>query len=304
MSILSRQYIIISTILLFATSLYTQAQGNITVDYTGCSDLKDSDGNKLGSGSMSHIGTDITIPVNIKYNERKQMTLWGIRLNADFAHFDCSENARMYSPHEIINTGIMLVHLRPINEKWSIIAGLGVGIYAPTNYIKWKSILANGRLVFAYKLHSNLSVGAGAGLTNSFGIPMILPMVYVNWSKKGKYEFSVNFMGRLKLTAATWLSPKWKLTCNAIDMSGMSAVMSIDGKTKLYSTSTIRSDLKASYYINRHFSVYGAIGGVWRRTSFICNREISEMFDHMFSSHDKQVFSPAIQVQTGISYEF
>lgn len=93
------------------------------------------------------------------------------------------------------------------------------------NQIAWRSILANGAVVFVYKLRENLDIGVGAGLTNSFGVPMILPMGYLNWRTSGKYEIRVDMSSGLKVTAAKWLNRKFKLELTAIEMDGISSVM-------------------------------------------------------------------------------
>lgn len=74
-------------------------------------------------------------------------------------------------------------------------------------------------------------MGIGAGLTNSYGIPMILPMMYFSWRNAGRYELKVDMSSGMKVSVATWLN-KLKLELTALDMDGMSAVMEVDGNRK------------------------------------------------------------------------
>ncbi|MBD4335566.1 hypothetical protein GUH15_05645, partial [Xanthomonas citri pv. citri] len=82
--------------------------------------------------------------------------------------------------------------IRSLSDKWSIIASVGGGVYAPLDGVSMKTLLANGAIIFVYKLRKNLDLGIGAGLTNSYGIPMILPMMYFSWRNAGRYELKVD----------------------------------------------------------------------------------------------------------------
>ena len=110
---------------------------------------------------------------------------------------------------------------------------MGGGVYAPLDGVSMKTLLANGAIIFVYKLRKNLDLGIGAGLTNSYGIPMILPMMYFSWRNAGRYELKVDMSSGMKVSVATWLNKKLKLELTALDMDGMSAVMEVDGKSKI-----------------------------------------------------------------------
>ena len=140
-----------------------------------------------------------------------------------------------------------------------------------------KSVLANGAVVFVYKLRNNLDLGIGGGLTNSYGIPMILPMIYFSWRNTGKYELKVDMSSGIKISAATWLNKKFKVELTAIEMDGMSAVMSIDGKSKIYSTVSMKSYISPSFYISKKTSIYLGIGGNWIRSAKISDRSFKAL---------------------------
>lgn len=123
-----------------------------------------------------------------------------------------------------------------------------------------KTLLANGAIIFVYKLRKNLNLGIGAGLTNSYGIPMILPMMYFSWRNAGRYELKVDMSSGMKVSVATWLNKKLKLELTALDMDGMSAVMEVDGKSKIYSTVMLRSYISPSYRLSRKTAVYPGSG--------------------------------------------
>lgn len=291
--------------LLITSVLNTAAQGSITYDHVASSDLQDRDDNKVGSGSLDRVTARFTFPLSIKRNPDSVLpTVWTLTANADYASLDNSDAARLLNPDEIINAGITLGHTSSLSQKWGLIAAAGCGIYAMPDYIRWHSILANVMAVAVYRINPSLTIGAGGGLTNSFGAPMILPMVYFDWQRKGAFDLKVNLMGRLKVTASMWITPKWKFSFSPIDMDGMSAVVNIDGSTKIYSMTMIKGALSAHYYINKRFSVFASAGYMYRRTAKLSNRRFSDMYKNVFSSSERYKFDPAMRVAAGISYGF
>ena len=183
-----------------------------------------------------------------------------------------------------------------------MIASLGCGIYAVPNQIAWRSILANGAVVFVYKLRENLDIGVGAGLTNSFGVPMILPMGYLNWRTSGKYEIRVDMSSGLKVTAAKWLNRKFKLELTAIEMDGISSVMRIGGKSKIYSSTMMRSTLSPTFCISPKASVYFGIGGNWLRSIRISDRDFGGFLDSF--REDGHDFGVSLRVTAGFNWSF
>lgn len=289
--------------LLITTCFNAASQGSITYDRVASADLNDRDDNKIGAGSLDRVTARFTFPLSIKRSPDKALpTVWTLTANADYASLDNSEAARLLNPDEIINAGITLGHTSPLSQKWGLIAAAGCGIYAMPDYIRWHSILANVMAVAVYRLNPSLTIGAGGGLTNSFGAPMILPMVYLDWQRKGTFDFKVNFMGRLNVTASMWLSPKWKLSFSPIDMDGMSAVVNIDGSTKIYSMTMIKAALSANYYINKRLSIFASAGYMYRRTAKLSNRRFSDMYKNIFSSSGRYKFDPAMRFTAGIAY--
>lgn len=293
---------IITLLLAISIACLCHAQSNISYDRIMPSTLKDDDGNSYGKGGISIASGQFNMPLSFKMNEKRQPTIWSISLNAKYGVLDNSGEAKSLNPDEIINTSMNLTHMRPINDRWSMIASLGAGIYAMPDDIRWRSILANGGVFFVYRVNNNLKLGAGGGMTNSYGAPIIMPMVYVSWDSKGKYELNLNFTGRLKVSAATNLSEKFRLELTAIEMDGMSAVMKIDGHSKIYSATMMKSYISPVLKIDKHFSLYAGLGADWRRTANIRNRKLKDMFN--FNHSGDRHFATAWQFTTGLRYSF
>lgn len=280
-------------------------QGYVSTDYLSASPLRDKDGNKYGSGSLMTISGRYTLPISAKQNDKGQVTAWTATLNCTYGVFNNKGAAQTLSPDNILNSSLHISHIRPISEKWSMITSLGCGVYAAPNEITFKSILANGAAIFVYKLNDNLHIGIGAGLTNSYGVPVILPMGYLSWLNSGKYEISVDMSSGMKISASTWFTKKVRIELVALDMDGMSAVMNTDGKTKIYSTVMIRSYISPSFYFSRRTSVYLGIGGNWMRSVSISDRSFKGFFNN-FSNNDNQpnLFSTALRLTVGFRYNF
>lgn len=294
----------LTTLLLVVVPIFSYGQGYISSDYMPTSTYKDDNGNKYGSGSLMIISSRYTIPFSIKRNDMGQITAWSATLNCSYGIFSNKGQAKELNPDNVLNSNLNISHIRPISKKWNIIASLGCGIYASPNEITTKSILANGAIIFVYKLRDNLDIGIGAGLTNSYGVPMILPMSYFSWRSSGKYEIKVDMSSGMKVTASTWLNQKIKVELTAIELDGISAVMSIDGKSKIYSSMMMKSYIRPSFYINKKTSVYLGIGGNWLRTTKISDRNLKGFINSFKSDNDSPKFGTTLRFMVGFRYGF
>ena len=94
-----------------------------------------------------------------------------------------------------------MVNIRPLSEKWSLIAFAGVGIYTNETQISkvsGNSILGNGGAIFVKKINPKLDLGAGLVLSNAIGYPMLFPALYVNYNSEGKYTFRFSMLNGIQ----------------------------------------------------------------------------------------------------------
>lgn len=280
------------------------AQGWVGCDYMPSSSLRDEAGGKYGSGDLLLLSGGYNLPFAVKQTEKGQVRAWSVTLYSKLGILGNRGEARSLNPENVLNAGLNLSHIRPLSGKWSIIALLGAGVYAPLNDISTRSLLANGGIVFIYKLKNNLDLGFGAGLTNSYGIPMILPMLYFCWQQTGKYELKVDMSSGMKVSATTWLTPKIKVELTAIEMDGMSAVMNIEEKSKIHSMVMLKSYISPSYYINKRTSVYLGIGGNWVRGISITDRSLKGFFNSFKDNNGDREFGVSLRFMSGIRYGF
>ena len=277
-------------------------QGYVSNEYISSSFLRDEAGNRFGSGDMWRFSGRYTLPFSLKQNDRGQLLSWLATLDCSYALLRNNGIAAELNPDRILNASLNVSHLRPISERWSLIISLGCGVYTSPNQIAWLSILANGAVIFVYKLRDNLDIGVGAGLTNSFGVPMLLPMGYLNWRASGKYEFCVDMSSGLKVAVTKWLNRKFKLELTAIEMDGISSVMRVDRKSKIYSSMMIRSTLSQSFSITPKANIYWGIGGNWLRSIKISDRDFRGFLDSF--REDEHDFGVSFRVTTGFNWNF
>lgn len=292
------------TAALLACAWFTaNAQLQFSADYIGKSDLEDKDDNKQGEGSMTRLNAQYTQRLSMKMNEQHQPTAWMLTLNAKYASLNNKEGAEEFVPDEILNASANVTHLRPLSDKWSLMASLGLGIYAMPDDICLRSVQANGGAIFIYKVKSNLDLGVGAGLTNAYGMPGILPMFYLKWVTTGLYEVDLSMVNGMKLSVNRNWSDKFSTRLVAFDMDGMSAVVK-DGSTwKVYSTNLTRSLLQAEYRPAGNVSLYAGIGCVWRRSSRLTDRKFKNFYK-MFSDNNRKHFKSAMTIRVGADIKF
>src|SRR5690606_39793409 len=73
---------------------------------------------------------------------------------------------------EIMNLQLGVYHLRPLNDKWSLRASAGIGIFTPStdfSTVSFKNVLASGGIVFIRHLKPNLDIGGGVAINSSLG---------------------------------------------------------------------------------------------------------------------------------------
>lgn len=281
-----------------------RAQGYINTEYITKSRMSDKDGNVKGKGDMMRFTGRYTQPLSVRKDSAGRVVAWTATVNGAYAQLNNTDEARTLNPDKILNAGLNISHTRPLGKSWRLITSLGAGVYAHPNTISFQSILANGAVIFAYHVNESLSVGLGLGLTNSYGVPMVMPMGYMVWTTGNQFRFSVDMSSGLKVKAYTFLSPKWRLDLTAIEMDGMSAVVKVDGKSKIYSSTMMKSMLSTSYCFSKQMSVYLGVGGSWRRSIRLSDRKIKSFFKNFSSDDNKYRFAPALWLTAGLQYKF
>lgn len=291
-------------LLIIGMIIGTEAYSQTTVqwDYFLSSRFRNHEKVDCGKGDLQRVKASVNVPLSVKLDRWGNPRVWNVTFSATHGWLGNEGFARELNPDRIINANISVSHSRNIHENWMLIASLGAGIYAPTDHVTFRSVLANGAVIFAYKLSKNLRVGLGAGLTNSYGAPMVMPMGYLDWRLKGSIEVLLNISNGVKTNVKIKATDRLTVDITPVEFDGMSAVVRRDGKNKLYSMFMIRSNLTLEAALNKYFTIFGGVGGALLRNASIKERKISSLFGG--DDKDKYRFKTAPQFLAGIRYKF
>lgn len=282
------------------------AQGYLKSDYLFSSSLTNKEGDKFGKSDLLKISGRYTLPFSIKQNDSGQVSAWSATLSGSYGISVNKDISVDIIPDEIVNLNLSLSHIRPLSQKWYLIASLGGGIYSRPTAVSAKSILVNGGVFFVYRLLNDLDVGIGAGVTTSYGMPMIMPMSYVKYTLTGKYELIFEAANNMQIAASAKFNDNFKMKLVAMEMDGMSAVMDIDNRSMIYSSVTMRSYLTPEYKIGKSLTLYLGIGGAWMRSVKISERSLKYFWETFKKEEDDNRFrfKPAGYVTVGVRYGF
>ena len=284
--------------------LFVSAQGYISCDNIFGSSLRDESGNRYGRGGMYMVSAGYNVALSAKMNERNQPTVWSASLYGTYAVLENDGAAKDMNPGSIVNAGVGLTHIRPISNKWSILASVGAGVYAPARELSCKSILGSGGVIFICRLNDNLSLGAGAGISNSFGIPMAMPMLYLNWRHGGRFDFHIDMSNTIKMSASTAIGRRLRLELTPLEVDGLTSVITVDGKSRIYSMMMLRSYLSPSFSFNDRLSVFAAVGANWVRGVDITERSLKAFFSSFKEEDDDPYFQSALRISAGVKFKF
>ena len=279
------------------------AQGYLKAEHLTSSELKDELGNHYGNGSMQVVSGAYIMPVSSKRLDNGQVRALSASLSASFAKMENEGKALEMNPDDIINANLSLSYLQPFNRKWRMMAILGAGLYSSSNEITSSSILANGGVVFIVRVNDNIDLGFGAGVTNSYGTPMAMPMLYLSWHPRWKMKFQIDLTNSLKVGASTEFG-KLRLEFVGIEMDGMSAVRKIEGRSKIYSMLMLKSYFRPSFKFNTHIGVFLEAGGNWVRSISVTDRSLKAFFKTFKEESHDPYFKTSLRLSGGIEFKF
>lgn len=272
------------------------------------SEYEDSKDNRLGNGYIDVIRATYDQPLSVKFTEDKKPILWRSIVRAQYGHMENNGQATTYNPDDILNATVNIMHIRPIGERWTLMATGGIGIHSTFDDFTWRDIFINAAAVFSYKHNDKLDYGFGVAAITTYGWPLVLPMPYIRWHSAqgqgkpvpGTWEFDVNFMGRAQTTASTWLNERLKLNIDAFDMESLHANVKVDGDWKVYSTTVTQSGVRPELTIGKNGTVSLAAGIVWKRTNSLADRSYSGFFKN-FNHNRRRHFGRSAFLTIGYS---
>lgn len=123
--------VILLVLWLAAWPFCCRGQGYISYDYLPESSLKDDLGNEYGSGSLMMVSGRYNLPLSVRHDDKGRLVAWSATVNAAYGVFHNKGQARELNPDNLLNASLNISHIRPLSDKWSIIASVGSGVYAP-----------------------------------------------------------------------------------------------------------------------------------------------------------------------------
>lgn len=243
-------------------------------------------GDAKGSAMVYQAG--FSMPLYLKLNKNNRPTAWGIGFGGAYVSLK-NQNFSQYMVSEIMNLQLGVYHLRPLNERWSLRASAGVGIFTPSanfSKISFKNVLGSGGLVFIRHLNPSLDIGGGVAINSSLGYPMVFPAVYVNWRHKGKFDVNIELVEGLDVAAGYSLNERLRLSY-ALEMNGQVALLEKDGKAIIFSHQYIVTGFRPEVKLGNRLSLTGMAGLNLYRPAAYSDRTLKGVFagdnDYHFS---------------------
>ena len=261
------------------------AQVMFKTEYFGKSNYRITEGDtdeKVGNSKGSAIvySGGVNIPLSLKLNENNRPTMWAVSMGGAYAKLDNKNFTESLVIDEVMNLGLNLNHLRPISDRWSMMASVGGGIYMPNtrlSKIRFKNVLGSAGVIFIYHLKPNLELGGGVALNNSFGYPMAFPAFYLNWTTEGQFDVKVSLMDGLEISAGYKVSKCLSLNIVA-EMNGQMALIEQDGKDKIFSHQYLVAGFRPEIKIGKYVSIPITAGISAMRPTEITDRKLKSMF--------------------------
>lgn len=244
----------------------------------------------------------VNIPLSMEMNENNRPTTWGVGISGAYASLN-NKNFADEMVSEIMNLQVGVYHLRPLNNKWSMKAGLGIGIYAPfTDFseIRYKNVLGSVGAVFIRHLKPNLAIGGGLALNTSLGYPMVFPAFYLNWKLEGKFDVNAELADGLDISASYRFNDYFKLSL-AFGVNGQMALLERGGKDVIFTHQYVATGLRSEIKFGESGISMSAMAGI---TAYRPATSSDRSLKGIFASNNDYYFSASPYVSAGIQYNF
>lgn len=255
-----------------------------------------------GKGSAMVYQGAASIQLSMKMNENNRPTAWGIGFSGAYVSLN-NQNFSEQMVSEIMNLQFGVYHLRPLNNRWSMRASIGMGVFTPStdfSKIGFKNLLASGGVVFIRHLKPNLDIGGGVAINSALGYPMIFPAVYVNWKLHGKFDVKVELVEGLDVSAGYDFNDNFKLSY-ALEMNGQVALLKKNGKDVIFSHQYIVTGVRPEVKFGKTGLSMTAMAGlnIFRPASYS-----DRTFKGVFAGDNDYYFSVSPYGSVGLKMKF
>lgn len=260
------------------------AQITFKTEYIGSSPLLDNDGNRIGDskGSALIYKGGINMPLSTKVDERKRPTIWGIGASASYTSFNNEKMPKDLVLSEMLGIQTVLYHIRPLNDKWYMMANIGLGMYTPNtklSKIEYRNFLGNIGVIFIRKMKPNLEIGFGAAMNNTFGYPMLFPALYFNWMYEGCLIFSLSMMDGGEMSVKYNINKQLSLSFVA-EMSGQGVMLKENNREMMFSHQYIVMGFRPEFRVSKYISIPLTVGASMMRSAGFDERSLKGIFSN------------------------
>lgn len=262
----------------------------IKTEYIGTSSLLDDNGDRVegNKGAALVYKGGINLPFSSRMSENNHPVVWGVGISASYTSFDNGNISKNLVLSEMLETQVAFYHIRSLNEKWSMMASLGVGIYTSDTKlsgIRYRNLLGNVGTIFIRKLKPNLEIGLGIAMNNTFGYPMIFPALYFGWMYEGYFTFNLSMMDGGEMSVRYNINKKASLSLIA-EMNGQGTMLEKDEQEMMFSHQYIVTGFRPEIKISKHFSMSLTVGASIMRSVGYNKRSLKGLFSNSSADSD------------------
>ena len=290
---------------LIIVTFIPQSHGQVMLksEYIGASRYKSAEkSDSHGRGQALVVKGAVQFPIAMKSDTLiraadtlVKQSMWSIGMDGSYTKLENHNMQEFGLPGEIINARLGLKHVRTLNKKWPLMASLGAGLYSSPAHISADRIIGEGAVIFVRQILSNLKIGAGIALDNTFGFPMVYPGIIVDWAvdgKNGKYYVRVN-SSEIKVGARYSDTFSLSILCEG---SGALVLEKDRMFTHQYYTVGLTPEFKIG-----NFKIPVTAGISTSRQAYSHDRKLTDFFSYM-TRDDLPHFALSPYVAVGISY--
>lgn len=274
-----KAFLVGSSLFLSTMTMWSQEKfkSEFKIDYVPFSNyVRPIDSVKTPSKTdFRRVEMNIEIPLSITTDKRNKPRIWSVIAQGSYAQMEHKLYDEELFPTELLNAQVGVKHFRSISDSWSLLVVGTVGLYTDMETINSQAILGQGGVFFIKHFNKKVSLGAGPVLTNSFGLPMVLPGIYFNWETYGDFYVRVAFPQGVELGYKATKGIDLKL---AADMQGMTAVIKQGDKNMLLGFQQIVAGFRPEFKFSDNFTLSLTAGSSLLRSFSYNERKIKNIF--------------------------
>lgn len=156
--------------------------------------VRPEDSATTGSTSdMKQMEMALMVPFSFKRRTADEPASWYFVMGCSYARITNRNYDKAIFPDEMLNVQIGLKHTIPLGRNWSVFAMATAGIYSDLTRIDGNDVLFQGGALFVKQFNTHLTAGLGPVVSNAFGVPMVMPGLFFNWTTGGRFKVNVSF---------------------------------------------------------------------------------------------------------------